>query len=71
MNGIAFLKACDNKIYSASAVLSDISVCNFDFHNTGHPAYFITYTLLERTLLVFSEPPEFQAPTNLANPAYS
>mgnify|MGYP006061533923 CR=1 FL=1 len=37
MNGITSLVACDNAIYSASAVESAISDCSFDHQYTGQP----------------------------------
>ena len=42
---------CLNAIYSASIVLQLISVCNLLQHNTGHPAYVITYRVCD---MIFS-----------------
>ena len=42
---------CLNAIYSASIVLQLISVCNLLQHNTGHPAYVISYPVC---VMIFS-----------------
>ena len=39
--------ACDNAIYSASVVLNAIFICNLLDHKIGHPAYMITYPVLD------------------------
>ena len=45
IKGIMLIIAWPNVIYSASVVIKPISVCNLLHHNTGHPAYVITYTI--------------------------
>ena len=57
-----------NAIYSASVVLKDISVCNLLNHNTGNPAYVITYPVHGMVFYALSEsawsrPPENSTPT--------
>src|SRR6056300_113367 len=40
-------RAVDRAMYSASVVLKAMSVCIFEAHTIGHPAYMITKTVLE------------------------
>ena len=49
MIGIASHIECDNAIYSLSVLDRLISVCTFDIHIIGHPAYVIKYPVLENT----------------------
>ena len=42
LSGMDSLRAYDNLVYSASVVLSAISVCSCDFDTIGKPAYIIT-----------------------------
>ena len=45
--GISSLRLCDRAIYSASTVLSAISVCSLLVHSTGQFAYSITNPVLD------------------------
>ena len=49
ISGIASLTAYDNPVYSASVVLSEISVWSWDFDTIGQPAYIMMYPCLDRT----------------------
>ena len=40
-------RAMESAMYSASVVLRDTSVCSLDCHTMGHPAYLITYPVLD------------------------
>ena len=53
--GISSLVACDKAMYSASVVLSDISVYSLLAQAIGHPEYLITYPVLDLTEIGSSE----------------
>ena len=71
--GIASRSAYDRPIYSLSVDDSAISVCSWDFHMIGHPAYIITYPCLERAVsgsfpaMSMSQFPAKSASTNTSN----
>ena len=54
-------------MYSLSVVDKLISVCNFDNHVIGQPAYVIRYPVLERTDVGSSLQLLFQSPANDAS----
>jgi hypothetical protein len=68
INGITSRKEELRAMYSLSVVDSDISVCNFDVHNSGHPAYFMTNPERERAVVLsFAAVSWFQSPANPAS----
>ena len=45
IKGITLRISWINAVHEASGLLEEIYVCNLLHHNTGHPAYVMTYTI--------------------------
>ena len=67
LRGTNSLVAVDKAIYSASVVLSAISVCSLLAHAIGQFAYFMTYPVLDVTEIGSSLSFEFYAPEKSAS----
>jgi hypothetical protein len=72
MSGITSLKAALRAMYSLSVVDKSISVCIFDVHKSGQPAYRITNPDLDLAVeLSCAAVSGFQSPANPASTKHS
>ena len=68
--GITLRISCLNVVYSSSVVLKTICIYNLLHHNTGHPAYVITYPIFNMTFYALSESDWAHPPSKLASTSH-